>query len=551
MGSVIRENEGLTRRSFIRGAAAIGGTVAAAGLLSACSNETAAVAPSGLPETWDYEADVVIVGYGGAGAAAAWEALSAGSSTLILERFSKAGGSTNICGGFIYLGGGTPLQKALGFEDTPDNYYNYMVASGGPGVSEEHCRVLADSSVDLYDWLVNTLGVVFNESFQPRWPEAPNYDAGLTCSGDEYSSDFSSAAEPMPRGHWVFGYDTPEGALTGAKNGSGFFQPLLAAVEAMGPEVLYNTPATRLVYHSELDRVVGVVAESEDGEVFVKANKAVILTAGGFAKNEEMVKQYCPEIIGSFVIGTEGDDGKGIRIGQGVGGDVAHMQDAYGNLTCDSLMSRDSWGGGPLSFGILVNQRGQRFFSEDHYHSFAPIAMRTPYFYTDYSPAYLVCDNDAIQLLAEDKRPSAENKKLAATADTIEALAAAIGTPAGALEATVAYYNEHAAKGEDPVFGKWPAYIKPIATPPFFAVVASSLGGTFTFGGLKINTNAQVISALTQEPIAGLYSAGRNANDVIATNYQGSGTAIASNYTFGRIAGKNAAAEASWAAAEE
>jgi len=551
MSSVLVSGTDLSRRSFIRGAAALGGAVAATGLLGACSNEATPVTPSGLPETWDYEADVVVVGYGGAGAAAAWEALTAGSTVLILERVSKAGGSTNICGGFIYLGGGTPLQKTLGFDDTPDNYFNYMVAAGGPGVSVEHCRVLADNSLDVYDWLVNTLGVVFNESFQPRWPEEANYEAGLTCSGDEYSSDFSGAATPMPRGHWVLGYDTPEGALTGAKNGSGFFQPLLAAVEAMGPEVLYNTPATRLVYHTELDRVAGVVAEGEDGEIFVKANKAVILTAGGFAKNEEMVKQYCPDIWGSFIIGTEGDDGKGIRLGQGVGGDVAHMQDAYGNLTCDSLMSRDSWGGGPLSFGILVNQRGQRFFSEDHYHSFAPIAMRTPYFATDYSPAYLICDNDAIQLLPEDKRPSADNKKLAASADTIEALAAAIGAPAGSLEATVAYYNEHAAQGKDPLFGKWPAYIRPITAAPFYAVVASSLGGTFTWGGLKINTDAQVISALTQEPIVGLYSAGRNANDVIATNYQGSGTAIASNYTFGRIAGRKAAAETSWAATTE
>lgn len=534
----------LSRRSFLKGAAAVGGGLAAAGLLSAC-NKVVPMEAVGLPEKWDYETDVVVVGYGGAGAAAAWEALTAGSKTMILERASVAGGSTNICGGFVTIGGGTPLQKALGFEDSPDNYYNYLVAAAGPGASEEHCRVLADNALDLYDWLVDTLGVKFNESYNPIWPEPDVPDAGLTCSGDEYSSDYEGIAAPAPRGHWVEGFGVPEGALTGNRNGSGFFKPLQDSVEALGAEVLYDTPATRLVVDSATDRVVGVVAEEMGKEVFVRASQGVILSAGGFAKNEEMVQQYCPYIAGGFVIGTDGDDGAGIRMGQGVGGDVRHMNFAYGNLTTASWMHRHSGPGGPLCTGIMVNQRGMRFIAEDHYYAYAPGMMRNPYYFKDFQPAYAIFDQESMDMIDEEARPAED--KIAAKADTIAQLATALSMPEGALESTVAYYNEHAAKGQDPVYRKRTAYVKPIAQGPFYAMPVMDKAGTFTWGGLKINTDAQVINAYTQAPIAGLFSAGRNANDIFATYYQGSGTAVASAYTFGRIAGKKASSEERWA----
>jgi 3-oxo-5alpha-steroid 4-dehydrogenase len=547
---MLKQEDTLTRRSFIGATAAFGGVLAAAGALGGCAPKegggTAAIAPSGLPEKWDHEADVVIVGYGGAGAAAAWEALNAGSSVAILEMMSMAGGSTSINGGYITMAG-TPLQKELGFDDNADNLYNYMLASGGLGVSEAHCRILADNSTELYDWLTDELGVVFAKSYQGQWPEPANHDAGLTCTGDEFYSEYA-ATGAVPRSHWVEGFTTD--APTGYKNGSGYFKPLFDAVESMAPDVFYDTPAKQLIYHTEQGRVVGVIAGDKRGEFTVKANKAVILTAGGFAMNKDMLEQYCPMVKDCNVIGTAGDDGSGIRMGQGVGADVIHMQDVYGHLGLDmgTLVGRDGFAGGPLSFGVFVSKRGQRFVSEDRYHTMAPARMFGPDFYTDFSPAYLVCDSYAWSQVPAEETPSKENGLLAATADTVEGLAAALGMPDGALEATIAFYNSHAENGDDPLFGKNSRYIKPIVTPPFYAVVASAGAGgyCFTTGGLRIDTDCHVLGALDQRLVPGLYSAGRNSSDVFGTVYQESGLSVASCYTFGRIAGRNAAAETPW-----
>ncbi|MDR0514669.1 MAG: FAD-binding protein, partial [Coriobacteriaceae bacterium] len=425
-----------------------------------------------------------------------------------------------------------------------ENYYKFLVAAGGPGVSEDHCRVLADKSLDLHDWLVNTLGVVFKPGYNPPWPQEANYEAGLACTGDEYNRDYEGIAEAVPHSHWVEGFETGEGVLTGSKNGSGFFQPLKNAVEALGPEVFYETRARQLVMDAS-GRVVGVVASEKGKEVTIKASKAVILSTGGFAKNEEMVHQYCPYADGSFVIGTPGDMGDGIRMGQGVGADTRHMNFAYGQLSTSTWMYRHSVVGGPLISGILVNQRGLRFISEDHYSgSYYAQVVRNPYYYTDYNPFYMVYDS----AILEEMLPIAEVKpeNVVATGNTVAELAESLGMPKGSLEATLEYYNKYASEGEDPVWKKAAQWVKPIATPPFYAMKATTLNGLFTFGGLKINTDAQVIHALTQKPIPGLYSAGRNASDIFGTGYQASGASIASCYTFGRIAGAKAAAETPW-----
>lgn len=542
----------LSRRSFFKGGVAVGGAILAAGAVSACAPQQSTegaepLSPVGLPDAWDDETDVVVVGFGGAGAAAAWEALNAGSSVTILEKQSKAGGSTNICGGLIYMGGGTPTQVAAGFDETPDNYYQYLVTATGPGVSEDHCRVMADESLDLYHWLVDTLGVVFQPGYNPPWPEEENYSAGLACTGDEFNLDYVGYCEAVPHSHWVDGLtDDLEGTLTGAKNGSGFFAPLQKAVEDFGPEILYKTPAKRLIVHPETGRVVGVQAEKDGSPYAVKANKGVILCSGGFAYNDAMVQQYVPYAAGGFIIGTEGDTGDGIRMGQGVGADTRHMNFAYGQLSHGAWIARDSVVGGPLLFSALVNKRGVRFIAEDHYAgSYYAQMVRNPYYYRDYETCYMVFDQQTYDQMAEIKEVG--DDVIVAQADTVDALAAALEMPVGVLENTIAYYNEHAQQGEDPLWMKRPEYTRPISQPPFYAVAATTLNGLFTYGGLKINTDSQVLAAFDDAPIPGLYSAGRNASDILGTGYCGSGASVASCYTFGRIAGRNASAEEPWA----
>ena len=201
------------------------------------------------------------------------------------------------------MGGGTPTQVAAGFNETTDNYYQYLVAATGPGVSEDHCRVMADESLDLYHWLVDTLGVVFKPGYNPPWPEEENYDAGLSCTGDEFNLDYVGDCEAVPHSHWVEGLtDNLEGTLTGAKNGSGFFAPLQKAVEDLSPERFSDkTPAERLIVHPETGRVVGVQAKKDGKPYNIKANKGVVLCTGGFACNDAMVDQLdVPDAAGGL-----------------------------------------------------------------------------------------------------------------------------------------------------------------------------------------------------------------------------------------------------------
>jgi len=111
-------------------------------------------------ERWDEEVDVVVVGLGAAGAAAALDASRRGAETLVLERASGGGGTSSMSGGVLYLGGGTALQQACGFEDSPDEMYKYLMASCGDGPDEAKIRLYCDGSVQHYDWLLEQ-GVPF------------------------------------------------------------------------------------------------------------------------------------------------------------------------------------------------------------------------------------------------------------------------------------------------------------------------------------------------------------------------------------------------------
>ncbi|TWH58312.1 LOW QUALITY PROTEIN: 3-oxo-5alpha-steroid 4-dehydrogenase [Desulfitobacterium sp. LBE] len=529
-------SKGISRKDFIKGAAFGIAGIATMGL-AGCSTDAAknnppAPAPAeGI--AWDHETDVVVVGFGGSGGAAAWEAGNAGSEVIILELAKGAGGSTNICGGLVTIGGGNALQKAAGFEDSPENFYNYLTAALGTGADEEQCRIFAEQSPAMYTWLTEKIGVKFNPGVNPLWPDTPNPTAGLTCTGDEYHMDYAAVSKAVHRTGWVDSETRP-----GGRDGSGFFQPLLRAVEALPQvKIMYETAGEQLIYDHDQKRVLGIKAKQGDKTLSIKARKAVVLTAGGFAKNEDMVRTYCPAFNGVLALGTAGDNGAGIKMGQLC-------------KTCIWLSPpvrpmptpQEGCAGGPLSQGIIVNQFGSRYVAEDHYHSWIAEYMLQNHQPQKHLPSYLLFDAQMYDTLPEKSKESLEKAKVT-KANSIEELAKALSTSEGVLENTVQFYNSKAAEGKDPLLNKQSKFIKPIATAPFYAleIVPTSM---FTVGGLRINTKAQVLSAETGAPITGLYSAGRNAANVIAQQYGGSGTSVATCFVFGRIAGQNAAAEA-------
>lgn len=462
--------------------------------------------------SWDDEADVVIVGIGAAGACAAIEARHAGATVLALERFGGPGGTTATSDGMMYFGGGTALQKACGFEDTPDDMFDYLMAACGPDPLEERIRVYCDESPAHYDWLVDQ-GIPFKAEFYDQRMLAPQ-EQGLTYSGNELVHPFRDMAKPAPRAHMA----AKEG-MTGAF----LMQRLTERAEALGARIQSNTRVERLVQDDE-GRVVGVVATVAGSDVAIRAHKAVILTAGGFAMNKEMVHQYAPELRKArFKAATDGDDGAGVRMGMGAGGNPIRMHMASVTLPFYPPKS--------LMKGIFVNAAGQRFMPEDVYQGRAgEICL-----YQQNGRVFLILDD------ATFERPTFAGGEIHA-AETIAELEEELGLVAGTLESTVELYNRHAREGNDPVFHKDAQYVVPLEKSPFGAIDMSwdkAIYAAFTLGGLDTDTDGRVRDA-DGAPVPGLYAAGRTAASISSPGYS-SGTSIGEATFFGRRAGRHAA----------
>lgn len=477
--------------------------------------------PAADVESWHREVDVVVAGYGIAGVSAAIEAARAGAEVLVLERTSGWGGAATLAGGFIYLGGGTPLQKALGFDDTPENMRAFMTAALGPGVDEDKIADYCDGSVDHYNWLVDN-GVPFKESFygEPGW-ETP-FDDGLMYSGGENASPFKEIATPAPRGHIPQMSDKKTGEKGG---GYMLMKPLVETAEKLGVTAEYDMRVQRLIV-DEAGRVVGLVAKQYGNEVFVRARRGVVLATGSFAYNKEMVQSYAPRLIGRPGASIEEHDGRAIRMAQALGADLAHMDATEVAFFGDpQLMVR----------GILVNGRGQRYVNEDTY----PGRIGQETLLRNENQAYLIVDEAAYE---EAKTTPSSTPYFRFqpkwVAETVEELESEMGLPTGALQATVEVYNRHAESGADPVLGKKPEWVTPIGSPIAALDLRNCTAG-FTLGGLRTSLDSEVLH-VSGEPIPGLFAAGRCTSGVCAGGYA-SGTSLGDGSFYGRRAGTAAA----------
>lgn len=463
---------------------------------------------------WDAEADVIVVGFGGAGAGAAREADAAGAEVLVLERASGGGGTTALSTGQIYLGGGTPIQKACGFDDSPEEMCKYLLAACGPGADEAKIRLYAAESVAHFAWLA-AHGVPFKPSYYGEGSYTPTDDC-LSYSGSELAWPYRELAKPAPRGHTV--------QQDGIEAGGRLMRALVAAVAATPVRVECDTLVETLVV-DDGRRVVGVVAKVDGAERCYGARRGVILAAGGFINNKAMVERYAPLLRKCrFRAASDGDDGRGIRMGMGAGGDAIRM-----DVGCIVLPFTVPKG---LLRGIFVNRRGQRFVAEDLYQ-------------TVVGERALLGENGEVFLILDDatfERPFPPTE-LAAVEDTIADLERALDCPTGSLQHTVAYYNEHAARGEDPLFHKAADHLVPLVKPPFAALdyrPEAALYTVFTLGGLHTTVDGEVVTA-DGEIVPGLYAAGRTTSGLAAQGYS-SGLSIADATFFGRRAGRAAAA---------
>jgi len=470
--------------------------------------------------SWDDEADVVIAGYGVAGAAAAVEAARAGADVLVLERTGSWGGAAAMAGGFIYLGGGTPLQKACGFDDSVDSMATFLNVAMGPGADEARIADYCAGSVAHYEWLVDC-GVPFKAEFfgEPGWE--PMGDQGLMYSGGENSAPFNRIATPAPRGHVPQMQNKKQGE---ASAGFMLMKPLVETATAAGARALYDVRAQELIADAD-GRVVGLRARRYGTEITVRARRGVVLAMGSFAYNDDMVARYAPRIAGRPAASVEQHDGQAIRMAQALGADLAHMDATEVALFIDPQQ---------LVRGILVNERGQRYVAEDTY----PGRAGQLTLYHQNNTAYLIIDGDAQEEAMASLSPQLMLRPPTWVADSVVELERDVGLPDGALQATVAAYNDGAARGEDPLLGKKAQWLKPIGTPVGAIDLRDSTGG-FTLGGLHTTLDAEVLH-VSGETIPGLYAAGRCTAGLAAWGYA-SGVSLGDGSFYGRRAGLSAA----------
>jgi succinate dehydrogenase/fumarate reductase flavoprotein subunit len=459
------------------------------------------------------DCEVLVVGLGAAGAAVGLEAAAAGADVLALERAGAGGGTSALSGGVLYLGGGTPLQKECGFDDSPEEMFKYLMASCGPQPDEAKIRLYAEGSVDHYHWLVDQ-GVPFKPVFYPHYSGEPPTDDGLVYSGTEDAWPFDRVAKPAPRGH------VPQ--VPGQAGGL-LMRKLLGALAASRARVRSDARVTALVRETD-GRIAGVRLRSQGREEAIRARRGVVLCTGGFIQDEAMLRLHAPLLARCKVrVGAEGDDGSGIRLGLAAGG--APLNLGMGSISLPVTPPK------AILKGLLVNGEGQRFINEDAY--FGRLG--------EY--ALLRHEGRAFWILDEATfvRPDVP-RRVAAVGETIEELERELGMPGGALEASVALYNHHAARGEDPVFHKKAKWVVPLERPPFGALdccAESSLYAAFTLGGLHTGPDGEVLTP-AGEPLPGLYAAGRASACLAAPGYA-SGLSLGDGTFFGRRAGRRAA----------
>ena len=476
--------------------------------------------PAASITSWDDEADVVIAGYGVAGAAAAVEATRAGADVLVAERTGSWGGAAAMAGGFIYLGGGTALQKACGFADSVDNMAAFLKVAMGPGADDNRIADYCAGSVAHFDWLVGC-GVRFKAEFfsEPGWE--PMGDQGLMYSGGENAYPFNTIATPAPRGHVPQMQNKKQGE---ASAGYMLMKPLVETATAAGGRALYDVRVQSLIVESD-GKVVGLRARRYGTEMAIRARTGVVLATGSFAYNDSMVAQYAPRIAGRPAASIEQHDGQSIRMAQALGADLAHMDATEVASFIDPQ---------PLGRGILVNGRGQRYVAEDTY----PGRIGQLTLYQQDNTAYLIIDSDAQDEAIASWSPKFMLRPATWVADTVADLERDMGLAPGSLQATVAAYNEGAARGEDPLLHKKPEWCKPIGSPVGAIDLRENTGG-FTLGGLRTSLDAEVLH-VSGAPIPGLFAAGRSTAGLAAWGYA-SGISLGDGSFYGRRAGRSAA----------
>lgn len=467
---------------------------------------------------WERSADLVIIGLGIAGACAALEAQRAGADVMVLERAGAGGGASALSQGQFYLGGGTDVQRACGYEDDPENMRAFLRAI--TTTNDDECLdVFCAESVSHFAWL-EAQGVPFARTAYTDRAVYVRSGEGLLSTGNEKAWPFREQARPVPRGHQVSGSGDISGGYVAMK-------ALLATVESEQVPVEYEANVIGLVQDDD-GRIVGVKVRQGDSEWFVEARKGVLIAAGSFNLNSEIITENMPLFAAhGKPLGEPTNDGAGLLLGRSVG--VAE-KGMTGLIATASIYPPSD-----LIKGIIVNARGERFIAEDVYHGRLSHAIAQQ---PDAS-AFLIVDEEIFGY------PKHGSHTFLDAYETVAELEEAIGAPPGSVQATLDRYNADAARGDDAAFHKYPDWLKEL-TPPlavFDISIPRSDYHWMSLGGLWTDKDARALRP-DGSPIAGLYVAGASACHLAQDGDEyASGMSLAAASLFGRRAGVHAAAQ--------
>lgn len=442
-------------------------------------------------------ADIVIIGAGGAGLSAAVEAYENGTRNIVvLEKMPIVGGNTNRATGGLNAAG-TPQQEKAGIEDSVELMMEDTMKGGHNKNNPELVEVLATNSKESVAW--------------------------ITELGGDLSDVGRLAGASVNRTHRPTG-----GSAVGAE----IVATLKKAVEDRKIDVRLWNKATEVVVDKE-GKVSGVKATDKEGKEYTINAKAVIIAAGGFSANENMVIKYNENLKGFATTNHAGATGDGIELGTKLGADLVDMKEIQTHPTVvpgKAIMITEAVRG---NGAILVNKEGKRFINELETRDVVSKAILSQ---SD-KVAYLFFDDGMRKSLKATEEYF--NMQLVTEADSVGELADKLKIDRTVFEATVKTYNDAVAAKIDEEF-KRADLPRQLNQGKVYAIEVTP-AVHHTMGGLVINTNAEVLNADGQ-PIKGLFAAGEVTGGVHGGNRLG-GNALSDIVTFGRIAGKNASAQ--------
>jgi succinate dehydrogenase/fumarate reductase flavoprotein subunit len=560
-----------------------------------------------------YECDALVVGSGCAGLSAAVTAGHRGLSVLIVEKEQHFGGTTARSGGWLWIPG-TSLARDWGIVESPDQARTYLRHEAGNSFDAGRVDAFLSAGPQAVDFFITKTAVRFDMplTFPDYHAEAPGGAQGgrsmvtRPFDGRELGAHIKDIGSPLPE-LTIFGIMLGSGkdiihfmratkSLTSAlyvarrlskhfwdvmrhgrgmtlTNGNALAGRLAKSAFDLNIPLWLSSPVRELIV--EDGAVRGAIVERDGRTVRVIANRGVILACGGFphdvARRKAMFP-HAPDGTAHWSPGPPGNTGDGLRMAERAGGRVENTLPNAAAWVPVSITERKDGSQGVMPHfidrakpGVIaVTREGVRFANEGNsYHDFVQAMMKaaTP---GEEIAAFLVCDHRALRkygLGCVPPFPMPIGRHIRTgylkRSATLTELAAQAGIDAKRLEATVAAFNETAAEGRDPFFGKGSrAYnryqgdalhgpnpcIAPLKDGPFYAI-KMVIGDLGTYAGIKTDEHARALDA-DGRPIAGLYAVGNDMASIMGGNYPGAGITLGPALTFGYIAGKHIAGDA-------